>query len=103
MYFIPTKINIATLKINSPDQMSSLLLGSTMKVGVNVSGKKNQAFGQQLGDNSTTVIPIGITLDDNEIFDSHSTKLYNKKMVRSDLVDSITNGDQSFGFKSKYK
>lgn len=77
MFFIPTKVNIATLKINNPDQMSSVFLGSTMKVGVNVSAKKNQAFGQQLADCSTTIIPIGITLDDNEMFDSTSAKVYN--------------------------
>jgi hypothetical protein len=48
-----------------------------MKVGVHVSAKKNQAFGQQLADCTTTIIPIGITLDDNEILDDTSTKLYN--------------------------
>jgi hypothetical protein len=77
LFFIPTKVNIATLKINCPDQMSSVFVGSTMKVGVHVTAKKNQAFGQQLADCTTTIIPIGITLDDNEMFDSTSAKVYN--------------------------
>jgi hypothetical protein len=69
LFFIPTRINISGLKINSPDHLSSVSLGSNMKVGVNVTGKKNQGFGQQMADLSLSAIPIQFILD-ADIIDS---------------------------------
>jgi len=73
LFFIPTKVNIGGLKINSPDHASSVSIGSNMRVGVNVSGKKNQGFGQQMADFSASAIPIQFILD-NDLIDSPSIK-----------------------------
>jgi len=73
VFFIPTKVNIGSLKINSPDHLSSVSFGSNLLIGINVSGKKNQGFGQQFADCSLSAIPIQIILD-NEIMDSSSQK-----------------------------
>jgi hypothetical protein len=73
VFFIPTKVNIGSLKINSPDHIGSVSFGSNLLVGINVAGKKNQGFGQQFADCSLSAIPIQIILD-NEIIDSTSMK-----------------------------
>jgi len=73
MFFIPTKINIGDLKINSADHTSPISLGSNFLIGNNVAGKKNQGFGQQSADLSITAIPIHMILDDDCI-DSPSVK-----------------------------
>jgi hypothetical protein len=73
LFFIPTKVNIGGLKINSPDHASSISLGSNMKVGIHVTGKKNQGFGQQMADFSVSAIPIQMVLD-TDMFDSPSIK-----------------------------
>jgi hypothetical protein len=73
LFFIPTKVNIGGLKINSPDHASSVSIGSNMRVGMNVSGKKNQGFGQQMADFSVSAIPIQFTLD-NDLIDAPSMK-----------------------------
>jgi hypothetical protein len=73
LFFIPTKVNIGGLKINSPDHISAVSVGSNMKIGINVSGKKNQGFGQQMADCSVTAVPINLVLD-HDFLDSPSMK-----------------------------
>ena len=67
MFFIPTKLNIGDVKVNTPDNRSTINFGSTMQVNIHVAGKKNQAYGQQFADISSTLIPLGIVLDDDWI------------------------------------
>ncbi|MDR7000310.1 hypothetical protein [Neobacillus niacini] len=67
MFFIPTKINIGGLKIGSPDHASLVSFGENYIVGVNVTGKKNQGYGQQMADLTTFMIPIHATYDDEPI------------------------------------
>lgn len=73
MFFIPAIVNIGGIKINSPDHGSAVSFGANFSVGMRVSGKKNQGFGQQMADFTRVVIPIDITLDDDFI-DSPSIK-----------------------------
>jgi hypothetical protein len=73
VFFIPTRVNIGSLKINSPDHHGSVSFGSNLLVGVNVNGKKNQGYGQQFADCSLSAIPVQIILD-NEIIDNPSQK-----------------------------
>ncbi|WML39792.1 hypothetical protein RCG19_21910 [Neobacillus sp. OS1-2] len=72
--FIPTKVTIGSMKINSPDHKSAVSVGPTFFKGINVTGKKNQGFGQQMGDFSITSVPIYIIFDD-EIIDMPSIKI----------------------------
>ncbi|PLS09457.1 hypothetical protein [Neobacillus cucumis] len=74
MFFIPTNVNIGDVKINSPDHKSGISLGSAFLKGVNVVGKKNQGFGQQIADETGTVIPIHLIQDD-DVIDSTSMKV----------------------------
>jgi hypothetical protein len=74
LFFIPTKVNIGGIKINSPDHLSSLSLGQNFFVGENVVGKKNQAYGQQMADLTIVAVPILITIDNDEI-DTPSIKI----------------------------
>jgi hypothetical protein len=71
--FIPTIVNIGDVKINSPDHSSFINVGPTLLKGMNVSGKKSQGFGQQMADDTVTVIPIHLILDD-DLIDSPSSK-----------------------------
>ena len=73
VFFIPTKVNIGSLKINSPDHIGSVSFGSNLLVAINVIGKKNQGYGQQFADCSLSTIPVQIILD-NEVIDSTSKK-----------------------------
>ena len=73
MFFIPTNVNIGDMKINSPDHTSAINLGSAFLIGNNVYGKKTQGFGQQMADDTVTVIPIHIVLDD-DVIDSPNDK-----------------------------
>jgi hypothetical protein len=45
-------VNLGELKLNNADHSSSISLGSTIQIGRNVTAKKNQAFGQQMADNT---------------------------------------------------
>ncbi|MDR4947419.1 hypothetical protein [Neobacillus cucumis] len=74
MFFIPTNVNICNLKNNSPDHSSVISLGPNFLTGMNVYGKKNQGFGQQMADDTVTVIPIYIIFDEDGI-DSPNSKL----------------------------
>lgn len=74
MFFIPAKVNIGSMKINNPDHLSAVSLGPNFIINENVSGKKNQGFGQQSADFTIIAVPIQITID-NEIMDSPSIKI----------------------------
>lgn len=76
MYFIPSKVNIGAIKINSPDHIGSVSLGQNFMVNKNVKAKKNQAYGQQMADLTLIAVPILITLDDDNI-DQSSIKISN--------------------------
>lgn len=74
MYFIPTKLNICDIKIGSPDHKSAINFGANFLTNMNVAGKKNQAYGQQIADDLFTMIPIGAVFDD-DIIDLPSIKI----------------------------
>ncbi|MDQ6598364.1 hypothetical protein E2K98_15315 [Bacillus salipaludis] len=74
MFFIPTKINIGGLKMGSPDHASLVSIGENYIVGVNVTGKKNQGYGQQIADLTKILIPIHTTYDDEPV-DSPRVKI----------------------------
>lgn len=76
LFFIPTKVNIGGIKINSPDHLSTVSLGQNFMINENVVGKKNQAFGQQMADLTIVAVPILITIDNDEI-DVPSIKISN--------------------------
>jgi len=73
MFFIPTKVNIGSMKINSASHKCAVSVGPTFFKKMNVAGKKNQGFGQQMADFSITTVPINIVFDD-EIIDIPSIK-----------------------------
>lgn len=79
MFFIPTKININSLKMNNPDHSGTVTFGSAKVVNKNISGKKNQGFGQQLADFSIALIPIHMVSDDDRI-ETYSVKNTQSKM-----------------------
>jgi hypothetical protein len=76
LFFIPTKVNIGGIKINSPDHLSSVSLGQNFIVGENVAAKKNQGYGQQMADLTIVAVPILITIDNDQI-DTTSIKINN--------------------------
>lgn len=76
MFFIPTKVNIGGIKINSPDHLSAVSFGQNFIVGENVAAKKNQGYGQQMADLTIVAIPILITIDNDQI-DIPSIKISN--------------------------
>jgi hypothetical protein len=76
LFFIPTKVNIGGIKINSPDHLSSVSFGQNFIINANVAGKKNQAYGQQMADTTIVAAPILITIDNDEI-DTSSIKIRN--------------------------
>jgi hypothetical protein len=73
MRFVPININLGDLKFNNADHSSAISLGSTVQIGRNVKAKKNQAFGQQIADNTIQVAPFSKTLD-NDLSDVFSIK-----------------------------
>ncbi|MCM3588304.1 hypothetical protein M3182_21605 [Mesobacillus maritimus] len=73
MFFLPTNINIADIKLNNLDHGSSLSLSSTLKQNRNVAAKKNQAFGQQFGDECLRIYTKGTTFDD-DVEDANAQK-----------------------------
>ena len=73
MFFLPTKVNITSIKLNNVDHLSSVSFSSTIKKNRNVSAKKNQGFGQQFADGSLRIFSTTSTMDD-DIKDSCSQK-----------------------------
>lgn len=73
MFFLPTNINIQTLKLNNVDHLSSVSFSSTIKQNRNVNAKKSQGFGQQLADGVNRVSSVTYVIDDEPI-DSISIK-----------------------------
>lgn len=71
--FIPVSVNIGGLEINNTDHLGSVSFGTNVKVGRNVSAKKNQGFGQQHADASPRFFTVQMVLDDDKL-DSFSQK-----------------------------
>jgi hypothetical protein len=69
MFFLPTKVNLGSIKINEVGLGSNFSIGRTMSIGRNNSTKKNQGFGQQSSDMTSISIPIHI-VNDADIIDS---------------------------------
>lgn len=65
--FIPTNVNISNIKIGNSDHDGSVSFGSNIITNRNVSGKKNQGFGQQNADFCNLFSPIQSILDNDEI------------------------------------
>lgn len=74
MFFLATNINIANMKLNNVDHLSSVSFSSTIKKNRNVNAKKNQGFGQQMADRTVRIFSISST-NDNEIEDSFAQKV----------------------------
>lgn len=74
MSFIPAKVNIGSVIINNTDHSSTISFGSALEVNRNVSGKKNQGFGQQHADACLRFCTVSMTMDD-EPADSISAKM----------------------------
>ncbi|WP_053360786.1 hypothetical protein [Bacillus sp. FJAT-27251] len=73
MFFLPTNVNIAGMKLNNIDHGSSVSFSSTLKKNRNVKAKKNQGWGQQLGDGCLKIGIAGSTLD-HDVEDSNAEK-----------------------------
>jgi hypothetical protein len=69
MFFLPTKVNLGFIKINEVGLGSNFTIGRTKSIGRNNSTKKNQGFGQQVGDMTSISVPIQI-VKDADIIDS---------------------------------
>ncbi|WML44930.1 hypothetical protein [Neobacillus sp. PS3-40] len=69
MFFLPTKVNLGFIKINEVGLGSTFTIGRTQSIGRNNSNKKNQGFGQQVGDMTSVSVPIHI-VKDADIIDS---------------------------------
>ncbi|MEH7387586.1 hypothetical protein V7147_19600 [Bacillus sp. JJ1521] len=74
MSFLPVNINITDIKLNNVDHLGSVSFSSTIKQNRNVSGKKNQGFGQQFGDGSVKIFNTSSVID-NEPYSSNSQKI----------------------------
>lgn len=74
MFFLPTNINIANMKLNNVDHLSSVSFSSTIKRNRNVGGKKNQGFGQQMADETLRVFSK-TCITDNDLKDSFAQKI----------------------------
>ena len=79
MFFLPTKVNITEIKLNNLDHAGSISFSSTLKQNRNVSGKKNQGFGQQMGDECLRIYTSSVTMD-HEFEDSNSQKATDKRL-----------------------
>ena len=79
MFFIRTNINITEIKLNNIDHGSSISFSSTLKQNRNVSAKKNQGFGQQLGDECLRIYTTSATFD-HDVEDSNSQKVTGKPL-----------------------
>ncbi|MED1205745.1 hypothetical protein [Heyndrickxia acidicola] len=73
---VPINIHLGDLKLNSADHSSAISIGTTIQIGRNVTARKNQAFGQQLADNTIQVNPYAKTID-NDLSDFFSVKKTN--------------------------
>ncbi|WP_409300166.1 hypothetical protein [Peribacillus sp. SCS-155] len=73
MAFLPTQINIRHIKINSTEHAGSVSFGPVSQINKNISGKKNQPFGQQHADFTMVITPAHMILD-QELMDSASEK-----------------------------
>lgn len=76
MFFLPTKVNITSIKLNNVDHLGAVSFSSTIKQNRNVHAKKNQGFGQQMADGSLRIFSTSSTMDD-DIKDSCSQKSNN--------------------------
>lgn len=73
MYFLPAKVNIGEIKINNLDHLGSMSFSSTIKKNRNVSGKKNQGFGQQMADETLRIFSQ-TSIIDHDTEDNSSRK-----------------------------
>lgn len=74
MFFKPTDIEIAVIKVNNLDHGGAISIGSTKKIGRNVNAKKSQGFGQQFADYTIRAVNSHYVLDD-EVIDSPTIKI----------------------------
>jgi hypothetical protein len=79
MFFIPTNVNITEIKLNNIDHGSSISFSSTVKQNRNIKAKKNQGFGQQLGDECLRIYTTSATFD-HDVEDSNSQKVTGKPL-----------------------
>jgi hypothetical protein len=65
MVFVPTQINIGSMKLNNADHAGMVSFGSTFAVNRSVSAKKTQGIGQQLADGVVSFSTLSMVLDDD--------------------------------------
>lgn len=71
--FLPSNCQIGLCKINSLDLGSSCRVGQTCVKNYNHTIKRNNGFGENIGDRTQFIHPIQV-IDDADIFDSNASK-----------------------------
>ncbi|MDF2903968.1 MAG: hypothetical protein K0S25_1606 [Bacillus sp. (in: firmicutes)] len=75
MFFIPTKVQLGHVKVNSIGRLSSFSVGENQKINNKNTSKKTEGFGEQNGDRTVVSIPI-FYVNDDDIMDSDAVKQY---------------------------
>lgn len=73
MNFAPMLFNVLAFKINAPDHMSVLTMGTNQQVDLFLSNKRNQGFGEDNGDLNQINLPVNYTVD-TDFADGNSQK-----------------------------
>ncbi|WP_028401086.1 hypothetical protein [Ectobacillus panaciterrae] len=74
MFFLPSKINMGHIKINTVGTGCRVSAGSTVQRNKNAVNKKTSGFGEQNGDEVAIYHHISIG-DDEDLIDNNSTKV----------------------------
>lgn len=73
MFFMPSKLNLVSLKINGVGKECSVSFGSSEKINRNIKRKKQQGFGESNADLVSFVVPISY-VNDADFLDLASIK-----------------------------
>jgi hypothetical protein len=66
-------VNLLGFKVNLFERNSILSFGPVQEIDIYLSTKRNQGFGEQNGDLTTTIAPLNIA-NDQDVSDSNSAK-----------------------------
>lgn len=73
MFFLPSKVNLHDIKINTFGNNSNFSTGSNVLLNRNVSTSRNEGFGEHNADGGEFQIPI-CYVDDSDVLDSVTFK-----------------------------
>ncbi|MBU8784994.1 MULTISPECIES: hypothetical protein [Bacillus] len=73
MMFSPAMINLGAFKINSVDRGASVTVGPYQQIDYFLSAKLNYGFGEENGDLTQLIVPVGSVLD-SDLIDSNAGK-----------------------------